>query len=244
VRDFRRFLPWLLAFVCLGFTGPGVAWAERARSPRSEHYVEDPMAPHRTTGATVRLGTAVGFIYGERLDVLALGGTVAAGHRWGRLALEAEYAYLGFQVKGPSSQALGDGQRLGVIGRFDVIRLGSRIVGGNSLLAIYVEGGAAVAWNDWYLPAHDEASRLVPLDTKRVEGQAGFGIQIDHRLQEPIGFPHRVGWFLGWRVALSPHEAEPASICRGVSCRPAPMMPDERFTDRSMLFQSSLAVTW
>ena len=241
MRDFRRFPPWLAAFVCLGFTGPGVAWAD---SPRSEFYVEDPMAPHDTTGSTVRLGTAVGFIYGERLDVLALGGTVAAGHRWGRLTLEAEYAYLGFQKKGPSSLALGDGQRLGALGRFDVIRLGPRIVGGNSLLSIYVEGGAAVAWNRWYKPAYDEASRVVPEDTKRVEGQAGFGIEIDHRLQEPIGFPHRIGWFLGWRLALAPHESELASICRGASCRAAPMMPHDRFTDRSMLFQSSLAVTW
>jgi len=202
------------------------------------------MAPHNTTGTTLRAGTAVGFIYGERLDVLALGGTIAAGHRWGRLALEAEYAFLGFQVKGPSSLSLGDGQRLGVLGRFDVIRLGPRIVGGNSLLSIYAEGGAAVAWNDWYRPASDEPSRVVPQDSKRVEGQVGFGIQIDHRLQEPIGFPHRVGWFLGWRLALAPHAAEPASICRGVSCREAPMMPDEEYTDRSMLFQSSLSVTW
>jgi hypothetical protein len=242
--DFRRFPPWLLALVCLGFTGPAVAWAESPRSPRAAYYVEDPMAPHNTTGATARIGTAVGFIYGERIDVLALGGTVAVGHRWGRLALEAEYAYLGFQVKGPSNLALGDGQRLGVLGRFDVIRLGPRIVGGNSLLSVYVEGGAAVAWNDWYMPASDEPSRIVPMDSKRVEGQAGFGIEIDHRLQEPIGFPHRVGWFLGWRLALSPHEAEPALVCRGASCSRAPMMPHDRFTDRSMLFQSSLAVTW
>ncbi|HWO21708.1 MAG TPA: hypothetical protein VNO30_23220 [Kofleriaceae bacterium] len=202
------------------------------------------MAPHNTTGTTVRAGTAVGFIYGERIDVTALGGTVAVGHRWGRLALEAEYAYLGFQVKGPSSLALGDGQRLGVLGRLDVIRFGPQIVGGNSLLSIYVEGGAGVAWNTWYMPAYDEAARIVPGDSKRVEGQAGFGIQIDHRLQEPIGFPHRVGWFLGWRVALSPHETEPAVVCRGVSCTAAPSMPHDRFTDRSMLFQSSLAVTW
>ena len=202
------------------------------------------MAPHNTTGTTLRAGTAVGFIYGERLDVLALGGTIAAGHRWGRIAIEAEYAFLGFQVKGPSSLSLGNGQRLGVLGRFDVIRLGPRIVGGNSLFSIYAEGGAAVAWNDWYRPAADEPSRVVPQDSKRVEGQVGFGIQIDHRLQEPIGFPHRVGWFLGWRLALAPHASEPASICRGVSCREAPMMPDEEYTDRSMLFQSSLSVTW
>lgn len=248
MKVFRRFPPWLLALMCLGmclgFTGQGVAWADSTRRPRSEHYVEDPMAPHNTTGTTVRAGTAVGFIYGERIDVTALGGTVAVGHRWGRLALEAEYAYLGFQVKGPSSLALGDGQRLGVLGRLDVIRFGPQIVGGNSLLSIYVEGGAGVAWNTWYMPAYDEAARIVPGDSKRVEGQAGFGIQIDHRLQEPIGFPHRVGWFLGWRVALSPHETEPAVVCRGVSCTAAPSMPHDRFTDRSMLFQSSLAVTW
>ena len=244
MREFRRFLPWLLAFVCLGFTGPGVAWADSPRPRRPDYYVEDPMAPHSTTGSTVRAGTAVGFIYGERLDVLALGGTVAGGHRWGRLTLEAEYSYLGFQVKGPSSVALGDGQRLGVIGRFDAIRFGPHIVGGNSLLSIYVEGGAVVAWNHWYMPAYDEPSRVVPADTRRVEGQAGFGIQIDHRLQEPIGVPHRVGWFLGWRLALAPHETEVASICRGAICRAAPMMPNDRFTDRSMLFQSSLSVTW
>jgi len=202
------------------------------------------MAPHHTSGSTLRVGTAVGFIYGVPLDVLALGGTVALGQRWGRLAVEAEYSYLGFQVLGPSDQALGAGQRLGVVGRFDVLRLGPRIVGGNSLLSVYVEGGAGVAWNHWYLPAPEEESRIVPPDTKRVEGQAGFGIEIDHRLQEPIGFPHRIGWFLGWRLAMSPHTDEPGAICRGASCRVAPMPESDRFTDQSMLFQSSLAVTW
>jgi hypothetical protein len=202
------------------------------------------MAPHDTTGTAARIGTAVGFVYGERQDVLAVGLTAAAGHRWGRLTLEAEYSYLSFQVKGPSSLRLGEGDRLGVLGRFDVLRLGPRIVGANSLLSFYVEGGAAVAWNRWYEPAYDEAMRLVPDDSKRVEGQVGFGIQIDHRLQEPIGFPRRVGWFLGWRMAFAPHETEAASICRGVTCRPAPMMPNDRYTDRSMLFQSSLQFTW
>lgn len=243
MSDFRRFRISIFVLVCLGFTGWGVAWAESPR-PRPEHYVEDPMAPHVTDGTTARAGTAVGFIYGERLDVLALGLATALGQRWGRLALEAEYTYLDFQVKGASSMALGDGQRLGVIARFDVIRIGPRWIGGNSLLSIYVEGGAAVAWNDWYLPKHDEPSRLVPEDTKRVEGQAGFGIELDHRLQEPIGFPRRIGWFLGWRLALAPHASEPAAICRGATCRPAPLMPNERYTDRSMLFQSSLSVTW
>jgi hypothetical protein len=202
------------------------------------------MAPHDTTGTTARLGTAVGFLYGERVDALALGVTAAGGMRWGRLALEAEYGYFDLSAKGASDTTLGDAQRLGVLGRFEAIRLGSNIVGGNSMLAIYVEGGVGVAWNDWYRPNASQPMRTVPEDTKRVEGQAGFGIMLDHRLQEPIGFPHRIGWFLGWRVAFAPHDSEPASVCRGVSCRAAPDMPDDRYVDRSMLFQSSLSVTW
>jgi hypothetical protein len=230
----------MLGIVCLGFTVSSVAWAQPAR----EDYVEDPMAPHVTRGSTARVGTTVGFIYGERLDVTAVGLTAAVGQRWGRLAVDAEYSYLTLQARGPSSQRLGDGQRLGVIGRFDVLRFDSRKVGANSLLAIYIEGGAAVAWNDWYMPAYDEASRIVPIDTKRVEGQAGFGIQLDHRLQEPIGFPRRIGWFLGWRLAMAPHATEDAAICRGSQCKAAPAMTHERYTDRSMLFQSSLSFTW
>ncbi|MDQ3339780.1 MAG: hypothetical protein M4D80_31855 [Myxococcota bacterium] len=202
------------------------------------------MAPHNTTGTAARLGTAVGFVYGERQDVLALGLTAAAGHRWGRLTIEAEYSYLMFQVKGPSSKQLGEGDRLGVLTRLDVIRLGPKIVGPNSLVSFYVEGGAAVAWNKWFEPGNQEEMRLVVDDSKRVEGQVGFGVQIDHRLQEPIGFPRRIGWFLGWRMAFAPHDSEAASICRGVSCRPAPPMPNDKYTDRSMLFQSSMQFTW
>lgn len=233
-------LPALLVLACLPFTGSAVAWADPARVD----YVEDPLAPHKTNGTTARLGTSVGFLYGERTDVLALGVTAAGGVRWGRLALEAEYSYLELSAKGPSDTTLGDAQRLGVITRFDVIRLGSSIVGGNSMLAIYIEGGAGIAWNDWYKPDAGEPSRIVPDDTKRVEGQLGFGFMLDHRLQEPIGFPHRIGWFIGWRVAMAPHDSEPASVCRGAQCRPAPVMTQERFIDRSMLFQSSLSVTW
>ena len=241
VRENRSIPLWCRALVCLGFTGAGVAWADPSRI----EYAEDPMAPHVTKGSTARLGTVVGFLYGERQDVTAVGLATAVGQRWGRFALDSEYAYLQFQERGPSALRLGTGHRLAVIGRFDVIRVGPRVVGGNSLLSVYVEGGAGIAWNQWFRPGHDQPVRVVPEDAKRPEGQLGFGIEIDHRLQEPIGFPHRIGWFLGWRMAFAPHETEAASICRGgSSCRPAPMMPQERYTDRSMLFQSSLSVTW
>jgi len=232
----------LLTLVCLGFT-VGSAWADSAPLARAE-YIDDPYAPHDTSGTTARVGTAVGFVFGERHDVTAVGLAAAGGQRFGRFAIEAEYAYLEFQERGPSSIWLGRGQRVGLIGRFDVLRFGPKIIGPNSLLSIYVEGGAGVAWNTWYQPNHDEPSRVVPDDAKRVEGLVGAGLSIDHRLQEPISFPRRIGWFIGWRVALAPHEAEAASICRGTACRPAPMMPEARYTDRSMLFQSSMVFTW
>jgi hypothetical protein len=241
MRNFRRFRMASLALVCLGFTGGHVAWAEPAHP---ELYIEDPYAPHVTNGSTARVGSVVGFVYGEPVDVLALGMNAAVGHRWGRLAIEAEYTYLGFQQNGGDNTPLGHGHRLGTVARYDVIRLGPHVVGPNSLLSVYVEGGAATAWNHWDLPGPLDVSRIVPDDTKRVEGQVGFGITLDHRLQEPIGFPHRVAWFLGWRLAMSPHQPMTGSICRGVSCRVVPMMDDGSLVDRSMLFQSSLAFTF
>jgi hypothetical protein len=249
----RNLRPVLLAIVCLAITGRGVSWADPAQGepevdPERRDWVDNPYAPHVTVGSTVRLGTAVGFLYGEPVDALAIGLTTAIGHRWGRLALEAEVAAFSLKERGASDRTLGDAERLGPIARFDVIRIGSDHVGPNSMLAVYVEGGAAVTWNHWYHPGAAEAPRVVPDDTRRVEGQVGFGIEIDHRLQEPIGFPHRIGWFLGWRIALSP-VAGPDTACRTVdtSCRTvSPPMPSSSpsVVERSMVFQSSLSVTW
>ncbi|MGE3768308.1 MAG: hypothetical protein AB7L94_39025 [Kofleriaceae bacterium] len=234
-----------LALLCLGFTGSGVAWADSAH-PASVDWVESPFAPHRTVGPVARVGTVVGFLFNERVDATAVGLSAGIGYRFGRFAVDTEYTYLQLQERGPSDTRLGDGHRVNLIGRFDVLRAGPRYVGGNSLFSVFIEGGAGVAWNLWFRPGAGEPARLVPADSKRIEGQAGFGIEIDHRLQEPIGFPKRIGWSLGWRLALAPHDAEAASICRstGTSCRAAPMMPEERYVDRSMLFQSTFGMMW
>ena len=148
---------------------------------------------------------------GRPLRNLRISVTDRCNMRCGYCMPEAEYAWLEFQELGASSLSLGRGHRLGVLGRFDVLRLDSHVVGANSMLAVYIEGGAGVAWNGWYAPAYDEASRLVPEDSKNVEGIAGAGIAIDHRLQEPISFPRRIGWFLGWRMGFAPHETEAAA---------------------------------
>lgn len=245
----------LLAIVCLAITGRAASWADPAQGDplvdpiERRDWVDNPYAPHVTLGNTVRLGTAVGFLHGEPIDTLAIGLAAAIGQRFGRLAIEAEAAAFSLKARGASDLTLGNAERLGPIARFDVIRLGSDQVGPNSMLAVYVEGGAAVAWNHWYQPTDRQPPRVVPDDTRRVEGQVGFGIEIDHRLQEPIGFPHRIGWFLGWRLALSPVSG-PDTACRTVdtSCRtvasPMPPASSPSVVERSMVFQSSLSVTW
>lgn len=233
-----RFAVW----VCLAVTVEGRGWAEPTQG--REDWIEDPYAEHVTRGNELRLGTVVGFLYGERVDALALGVQLAAGHRFDRLALSSEVSAMTLEALGGENLTLGHAERLGVIARYDLARLGSRWLGANSMLGLYVEGGAAVAWNHWYTPSETEAPRVVPADTKRVEGQVGFGVALDHRFQEPVGAPRRVAWFLGWRLALAPHDSDAATVCRGTSCRAAEPMPSARFIDRSMLFQSSMAMTW
>lgn len=264
-----------LAILCLGFTahetwadpaqaddveatappagraagpGPAPAVASADLPPAGRGDIEDPYARHVTRGNSVRFGTAVGFLYGEPVEASALGGFVAFGHRLDRLTLEAEFTALALHAPGGLyDHRIGDGERLAAVARYDVVRLGPDKVGANSMLALYVEGGAGVAWNHWYRPGASDPARIVPPDSKRVEGQAGFGLLLDHRLQEPEHIS-RIGWYLGWRIALTPHDAEPATVCRGVVCRTEVQMPaardDNRIVDRSMLFQSSFLVTW
>jgi hypothetical protein len=242
----------LLAFAVVALV-PALARADDSTfDPSKVAYVEDPFAPHNTSGMTARVGTAIGYFDGQLQDVLAIGAVAAIGERFGRLTIEVEAAMMSLDSTTANNATIGDAERLGVIGRFDVIRLGPHIVGPNSMVSLYVEGGAERAWNHWYRPnanssslqSNPEAMQMVPDDSANVEGVFGFGILLDHRLQEPITFPHRIGWFLGWRMAYAPHGAEVGVMCLGTSCKPAPTTPDDTYVDRSMLFQSSLAVTW
>jgi hypothetical protein len=208
--------------------------------------IQDPYAPHDPSGSEVRFGTTVGFFHGEPIDAIAVGVTTAIGQRFGRLTIEAEFDWMA--VESPrNSVRIGDAERLGGLGRLDVVRLGPHQVGRNSMLALYVEGGAAIAWNHWYQPRLGQPMHVVPDDTRRVEGQLGFGFLLDHRAQEQSGFPRRVGWFLGWRMGLLPQSMEPEPVCRstGTACRVSQPRPAaDQPVERSLLFQSSLAMTW
>src|SRR5688500_12250351 len=70
---------------------------EGAADPR---WIDSPYAAHHPYGWTMRGGTSVGYVYGKRLDVLALGGGVALGHRWNRITIETSYDYLRFSELG------------------------------------------------------------------------------------------------------------------------------------------------
>lgn len=234
MSNFRWFA---LASLCLGFTGVVSA------DPLPADDVV-PTAPKASSGSTARVGTAVGFIYGAPDPVLALGLQAAVGQRFGRIGIEAEYTYLDLREHGvvntqlgstEESLSVGQGHRLAALARLDVLQFGPVVDHNRALVTLYAEGGAAIAWNHWSNGVLSGMGRTVPDDTKRTEGQAGFGLMI---------FPHRVAWLLGWRFAVSPHQDATGSVCRGVTCRSVMMPADNSVVDHSMLFQSSLEFTF
>ena len=240
MRNFHWFRVAVCVSVCLGFTGTHVVWGD----PTPVDGLVPTPHPNADFGTSVRAGTSVGFIYGAPEDVLAVGFTTAIGQRFGRLGLEAEYSFLEFESHGTvmtafgpedSDVSIGHGQRLALLARYDLLRFGPTVDQRRSLVTFYVEGGVAKAWNHWSGPSAADPGRLIPDDTRRTEGQAGFGIMI---------FPHRVAWLLGWRFAFSPHEPMTGSVCRGTSCQSVVMTDSSQYVDDSMLFQSSLEFTF
>jgi len=231
--------------LCLGFTGTGIAWADG-----SQIWIDDPYQRHDTTGTEVRVGSLVGILAFDGREYTGLGGAVAVGHRWDRLAIDAEYGYMEITERGPSDLRYGVAHEIGVDVRYDVIRLGSRVVGPNSMVGLYVEGRLARQLRD----ADSIAGTSEDSPRKRMPGGAsnqmavGFGFEFDHRLEQPRGFPNRVGWQLGWRIVGQPRPAPDAFVsCRGSDCvaekATSPMM-DVGVDDTSLVLGSSLDFTW
>lgn len=224
-----------------------------ADPPKPDLYVEDPYAPHHTWGSLASVGTAVGFIYGLPQTVTEVGIVAGAGHRFGRLSLEVEGAYSHLegqsQYMTPLGETSGDlpigrSERLDAVARFDVLRLGSHVAGPNSMMALFVEGGGGMEWLQFTAPLQNGVR---PDNTHRLQGIVGFGFVLDHRLQEPIGFPHRIAWLLGLRFAMSPHEAMTTTVCHSTTICAREAMPEPSEPsplDQSMLFHSSLAFTF
>ncbi len=226
--------------------GPGDRRYDDDDDAPGRRWVDSPYAPHDTSGTNLRLGSAVGRLVHDDERYTALGLTIAGGPRMGRFTLEGHYTYLDLTAPGPSSQRFGSAHRLGVMARADLIRVGSRVVGANTLLAFYGEAGLFHQLHRWLRPGVYDRPREVSLDGGRAGAMLGFGFNLDIRLEQPRGFPARVGWQFGWQMTLSDeHEPGPTMICRGVSClmqTTTGSRPPIR--DRSMLVTSTIAFTW
>lgn len=233
--------------LCLGFTAPAIARADDSHDVRDK-WVEDPYQGHDTSGTEVRLGSLVGILAIDGTEYTGLGGLVAVGHRWGRLTLDAEYGYLEVTERGPSQLRYGIAHSLGVNVRFDVIRLGSRLVGPNSMAAFYVEASAGrqLRLAD-SVPSEQMRHHHMPSGSSN-QLAAGFGLLFDHRLEQPRGFPNRVGWQLGWRVIGAPRpEPDTFTTCRGADCiatSTSTGMGDIGLGETSLVVSSSIAFTW
>jgi hypothetical protein len=230
----------------LAFTGAGVAVAEEPPpSVSTQGWIDDPYQPHDTTGTNLRVGSAVGYLIHDGRAYTAVGGALAVGPRIGRFTLEADFLYMDLSAPGPSTLHYGHAERLGIMGRVDVLRIGPRVIGANSLLAFYAEGGAARQWHNWSRPGDRDPQREVPIDGAIATAVVGFGLNLDHRLEQPRGFPRRVGWQLGWQLTSSrTKDPDPMVVCRGASCVAAPVHMREAGRDTALLVTSTIAVTW
>ncbi|MCE9571908.1 MAG: hypothetical protein K8W52_02010 [Deltaproteobacteria bacterium] len=208
------------------------------------HWVDDPYAPHVTEGTLLRVGSAVGGVRVDSRKYTGIGGMIALGRRQGRLSFDAEYTMLVLQDPGPSSIELGRAHQLAAVGRVDVLRLGPHIVGGNSMIALFTEAGLARTFYRYAMPRYGETPREVPADNSRTQVEVGMGLFLDHRLEQPLGFPNRIGWQLGWRLAASPRATRDEMVaCRGCIASPNPTTPVEAY-DTEMLLTSTLDFTW
>lgn len=244
-RRLARVGAGITSALLLAFTGAPSAVADAPPdAPRDPRWVDSPYSPHHTTGTNVRLGSAVGYLVHDTKTYTALGAAVAAGPRIGRFTFEADYLFLNLSEPGPSALRYGRAQRLGAMARVDVVRLGSRVLGANSMLAIYAELGAARQWHAWSRPGLRDPARAVPVDSAANLGVVGFGVNLDHRLEQPLNLS-RVGWQLGWQLTSTPSRlADPMVECRGGICAAAAPAPMATSRNTALLVTSTIAFTW
>jgi hypothetical protein len=218
----------------------------RPQAPQVEHrnWIDDPYAPHVTDGTLLRVGSAIGALTIDQRKYSGIGGVVALGRRINRFSFDVEYTFMQLQDPGPSAVVLGRAQDLALVGRLDLLRLGPRVVGANSMIAFYAEGAVEESAYHYDLPGENDDPRPVPEDNWRAKAAVGFGAMLDHRLEQPLGFPNRFGWRLGWRLASSPRDQHDTMVaCRGCLAAVAGM-PMPRVYDTELIVTSTLDFTW
>lgn len=221
----RRTSVATLAVVWLGFT-PGPVRADAARWPGS--------------GATARVGTAVGFSQLGEQNVTTLGGEVAIGYRLGLLVLEAQYSGLSMleyiEERGGNSHR-GELARYGVAGRFFFATL-SRPgeIDPDSVFRLYLELGAGRQHGRW--SSGDSFARN--------DVALGAGWLLEHRVRpRPGGLPlSSVGWHFGWQLDTSRTDRVELATERTTCKSCGPPMPGARDLDASLMVSCALVATW
>jgi len=232
-----------VAALCACFTGIAPARAGEAQGIRAFDD-PDPLPPD---GLALRAGTAVGWLRLGGLGYTVLGADVGAGLRLGRITVEATYAYLGIQERGPSALALGHIQRVGAAGRLELLRLGRRWVGPRAWVAAYAEVAAGRRWYAWYAAADPATARRTPAGIGRNDLAAGTGFVIEHLAGRGPGVPARFGWQLGWQLASVPPPANDDAChgtarCSDRSRRTSPVAAP--VADAALVVTSSFYLSW
>ena len=163
-----------------------------------------------TAAPSLRFGVTSALHDPDASGHFELGPMVGLGARFGRFLGEVDYAYLSFID--PDTQD-GQVQRLGANLRFDVDRayLECTRYACTRATSFYVEGGAAERYGHWFI----DNAHVAPLTSPTPELHLGLGLEWDNQIA-----PHRNGWQLGLRVALTPNDAAPVAA-RGSTMPPA-----------------------
>ena len=191
------------------------------------------------SGATARLGTAVGFAQLADETVTTIGGEVAVGYRLGSFVLEAEVdgmQMLQYIEAAGHNAYRGELARYGVAARYFFAGLSrSGEVDPDSVLRLYVELGAGRQQGRW--SSGDAFSRN--------DLATGAGWLLEHRVRpRPGGLPFEsFGWHFGWQLETSRVD-QVDLVAERTTCKTCgPPMPG-RDLDASLIVTCALVASW
>ena len=152
-----------------------------------------------------RLGVTLGLADQSAPGIFQIGPQASLGEHLGAFTGELDYAYLSFFDPYASPTGV---HRFGLTLRAELMRDNGharQILGAH---ALFVEAGGAERFGKWQV----DATHTVPANSPVPEGHVGLGLELDNRL-----VPHRYGWQVALRFAVSPADPAPDIACRG-SC--------------------------
>lgn len=159
-------------------------------------------------GEALRFGVTAGLKDPDAAGHFELGPMIGVGERLGPFLGEIDYAYLSFIDPDTTG---GEVQRVGLNLRYDVDRSYGRCLfyACTRATSFYVEAGAAERFGHWFI----DDSHASPVRSPDPEAHLGLGLEFDNQI-----VPHRNGWQVGLRFAITPRDPITETACRGASC--------------------------